>query len=192
MSEHRIKLPRSTVLQSVVPGYVWRCRPFKYRPAPFAIQSEQLKNRLVEEEVQLNSLEEWLKAPTLPALYGVSGAPDDEQAQYFAAWLVYKYLAMYPNKHVVWESIKGGFAEPKAMSSGNRPSLLVVTNITVDSTAQRIEKVRDLLVYFSDIPRIVVSAGIDPISFFSTRLYLPIHRMAFFLGDTVRTKISVI
>ena len=188
----RIKLPNTDTLRSVVPNYIWRCRPFKFRPPSFAVESDRLKTRLVDEDVQYKSLENWEANPSTPLLYGVAGAPDDEQALYFAAWLVYLHMKKRPGAVVVWETLTSGFKPTKAETSLEYPSLLVVTNLTIDSTSHRIEKARDLLTQYQDIPRIVVCAGQDPISFFSTRLYLPIHSLAYFLEDSVRTKVSVI
>ncbi|SBV38460.1 hypothetical protein BN7874_257 [Phage NCTB] len=52
-----------------------------------------------------------------------------------------------------------------------RPSLLILSNITTESSPARLEMLRDILVHFDSIPRIVVLGGDDPVNFFSKRMF---------------------
>lgn len=67
-------------------------------------------------------------------------------------------------------------------SLGDRISLLVISNIAKNSTAMKFEKARDLLAQYSYIPRIVVSAGENPLEFCSTKLYVSPTRVLYFGG----------
>src|SRR5690606_1470921 len=188
-----IKIPKSDVLRSVVPGHVWRTRPFKFNPMTFVTESDSLKERILDEDIQLAALDRWLEDPKLPVIYGVSGSPDDSKAKLFGAYLAYHHIARCGvQAHVEWVTLFGGWDVPKVMGAHTKPSLIILSNLTVDSTNFRIEKARDVLEAFPDIPRIVVCCGTDPISFFATKLRMPLHSLAYFLESQVRTKVNVI
>lgn len=72
----------------------------------------------------------------------------------------------------LWHRVYSGFGD-SLLSRSEKPSLLVITNVTVDSTNFKLEKVRDLLEMYRDVPRIVVTTGTDPVTFFRTKLYYP-------------------
>jgi hypothetical protein len=52
-----------------------------------------------------------------------------------------------------------------------RIGLLVLTNLTADSTPEKIEKAVDLLQMYSNIPRVLLVSGADPLDFAVNRLY---------------------
>lgn len=59
-----------------------------------------------------------------------------------------------------------------------KPSLLIISNITSESSQQRLEKLRDCLDFFDRIPRIVVtgtSSKENPMEFFANRLHYPLN-----------------
>ena len=190
----RIKVVRTPILKSIIPGSVWRQQPFKYISEPFGVESERFKERIIDESIQDDSLLRWLSDPSDAIIYSVSGVPDDSKALYFATYLVEQHLNRVHNANVLWETIYGGFSNEllKKDLSIVRPSLLVISNLTPNSSSITLEKVRDILVKFSSIPRIVVSAGEDPISFVSARLHCPVNNIAYFQSSSVKQKISVI
>lgn len=195
----RIEVYRSERLIGYgVPGSVWRQPPFPFSPQPFTTESEGLHQRILPEDVQIDSLSRFLRDPLKPIIYGVSGRPDDSKAKYFAAYLMDVHAkAIQTNQLVrpVWEPLYGGFdnkLKNEHQAGLIKPSLLVLSNLTPNSTSVKLEKARDLLEYFSDIPRIVVVAGEDPISFLSTRLYVPVNAIAQFAEKSVKQKIEVI
>lgn len=53
-----------------------------------------------------------------------------------------------------------------------RVGLLVINNLAANSTPDKIEKARDLLVQWQHVPRIVVIAGADPLAFCIDTLYM--------------------
>ena len=61
-----------------------------------------------------------------------------------------------------------------------RINLLVISNIASNSTAMKVEKLRDLLVKYSDIPRVVVINGADPFKYFEEVLYMRPTRVMYF------------
>jgi hypothetical protein len=59
------------------------------------------------------------------------------------------------------------------------PSMLIISNLAENSTAMKIEKCKDLLEKFPNIPRVVVVAGTDPVSFAATQLHVPAHGICY-------------
>lgn len=184
--------PHGTI-KGVVPGHVWRVTPFKWDPVTFATESEQLNNKFIEPIIQDRSLRAFMEFPDTPVIYGISGNPDDSKAKYFAAFLVAQHLRKVgPRANVVWLPMYGGFDNPWMSEDKASPTMLVLTNLTPNSTSLKIEKTRDLIEKYSDIPRIVVCAGMDPMSFLATRLYVPINALAYFSEGLVKTRVEVI
>lgn len=188
-----IAVKSSGQISSIVPGHVWRCRAFKWHPVTFAVESEQLNSRFIEPNMQDKSLTAFLADPSSPMIYGVSGNPDDGKAKYFAAFLVAAHLkALGAEANVIWAPMYGGFDNPHMNDDKASPTLLVLTNLTPNSTSTKLEKARDLIEKYSDVPRIIVAAGIDPLSFLATRLYVPINALAYFSEGLVKAKVEII
>jgi hypothetical protein len=194
----KIQVQANAGLRTVVPNNVWRTSPFKWDPVDFGVESEKLNEKIITAETQNNSLRMWLDDPSYPYVYGVSGNPDDSDARYFAAYLVQAHIAFMGYKaHVVWHTLYGGFdnkllREYDEIDGKSPPSLLVLCNLTPNSTNVKLDKARDLLERFNDIPRIVVAAGEDPFSFLTTRLYSPIHALAYFSSSLVKKRMEII
>ncbi|QDH83417.1 hypothetical protein [Achromobacter phage Motura] len=192
-----VELPTKIEIKTkhpLIPGYVFRQAPFKWDPIIFSLESEKLKSALIEPAGQDESLELFLNSPMAPMLYSVSGAPDDAKALYFAAYLMAHHIKHVPNANPVWHSLYGGFSNPlldKARDGNLLPSMLILTNLTPTSTGSKLEKARDLLTHFQNIPRIVVSAGIDPISFFATSLHLPVNGFAYFSEALIKSRVEI-
>jgi hypothetical protein len=194
----RIEVKPSVSLRSVVPGSVWKQGPFKWEPTTFACESEKLNERFIEPRTQNESLLRFMKEPDLPIIYGVTGNPDDAKAKLFAAYLVQLHqqrLGLRAN--VVWHVVYGGFDNPllkeyDAIDGKAEPSMLVISNLTPNSPGLKLDKTRDLLERFENIPRIVCAAGEDPLSFLTTRLYSQINALAYFSESLVKKKVEII
>lgn len=157
-------------------------RGLKWDPQAFEIESPKLEKRIVEATVQQKSLDAFTQNPRRAMTYIVAGNPDDRDARYFAGYLAQVHLtALGLEAQVKWESITGAFANP-AMSE--EPTLLILTNLTPRSSNLKYEKARDLIERHSTIPKVLVVAGEDPISFAATRLHAPCHALAYF-GATI-------
>jgi hypothetical protein len=194
----RIQVRSTNGMRAICPGTVWRQAPFKWDPQAFGVESERIHDRIIESSTQDQSLLGFLEDPEAPLIYGVSGNPDDAKAKLFAAYLVEAHIQRLGNRaRVVWHTLYGQFGNPlladyEKSDSRDWPTLLVLTNLTAGSTNFKLEKARDLIQRFDDIPRIVVSAGEDPISFHSTRLYTEINALAYFADSMIKRRIEII
>lgn len=162
----------------------------KWAPTAFTVESPRLEQRIIEASVQEASLAAFTANPRRAMTYVVAGNPDDKDAKYFAAYLTQLHIqALGINAEPRWESMTGVFDNP-AMKEN--PTMLVVTNLTPRSSNLKFEKTRDLLERHAAIPKVLVVAGEDPISFAATRLYAPVHALAYFGSPTSRTFNEVI
>jgi len=174
------------VLSGVVHGSVWRQGDFRWEPSAFVIESPRLDNKIVEASVQVESYERFVEAPNLPMVYMVCGNPDDSKAKYFAAHLASLHHKKFGHRaDIHWEAIFGGF-ENALLKKDVEPTMLILSNLAENSTSVKIEKARDLIERFPNIPRIVVCCGEDPMSFASTKLYTPAHGIAYFSSSLVK------
>jgi len=89
----------------------------------------------------------------------------------------------------LWYRIYGGFeCGLRDKPEEAPPSLLVLSNVAENSTNSKIEKIRDLLERYSEIPRVVVIGGsTDPLTFFATKLFYPL-KMGLFLGPETKQR----
>lgn len=174
-----------------IPGYIWQERAWNFAPDDFAIGNDRLNEKIFPASVQTESLERFRNDPTAPFIYGVASAPSDQKAKYFAAFLTQLFLENAPpNKTVRWEQLYGNSFNSPAMDAD--PHLLVITGLCPNSSNTKLEKARDLLEKHHNIPRIVVIAGEDPVTFFSTKLYSPIHSLFFTSAALVKRKVDVV
>lgn len=173
-----------------VPGHIWQEPPFFFKPLDFAIGNERLREKIFTSDVQESSLERFQADPTRPVVYGVGSEPSDQRAKYFAVYLVQLFLEAAPlNCTVKWDSLTGGFDNP---SLNLEPSLLVLSGLTPNSTQVKLEKARDLLEKHSNIPRIVVVSGEDPVTFFMTRLYYSLNNIFFHSSTLIKRRVEVV
>ncbi len=172
-----IDVPRSETLVGIVPGSVWAQKPFRYAAEPFVPMSERLESRLIKAEVQSDSFEHFREDPYSPMVYCISGTPDDARARYFAAYLTHLHMKGRKGTRPKWIPAYAGGRQVEAEAD---PTLLVIYNVAANSTAYKLDRVRDLLVQNSHIPCLLIVAGEDPISFMSTRLYHPVQAVQFF------------
>jgi len=165
-------------------------KSLKWDPRPFSVESPRLELRFLEASVQQESLAAFMEKPRRAMTYIVAGNPDDREARYFAAYLAQIHAtAAGIDTNVLWESMTGAFENPAMRES---PSLLIVTNLTSRSSNLKFEKTRDLLERHATIPKVLVVAGEDPISFAATRLHAPCHAIAYFGAKTSKTYNEVI
>jgi hypothetical protein len=188
----KVKVKDRKVLAGIVHGSVWRQGDFVWEPDSFVVESDRLENRIIEASVQESSLEAFGRDPSTPMIYVVAGNPDDSKAKYFAAYLAYIHKCKYEYRSdIIWEPVFGGFDNP-LLRKDVEPSMLILSNLSENSTAVKIEKAKDLIERWPNIPRVVVCAGEDPISFASTRLHVPAHGIAYFGSTTAKAVQHVI
>jgi len=183
-----LKVSKDTV-DTLPDSFAMRQRRLLWDPTGFVIENDRLENKIIEAEVQTKSLERWVKNPKMPVTYIVAGSTNDEKAKYFAAHLVDIHRQrLGVNAEVWWEPIYNGY-ENKLIQRETSPSLIVLTNLTTVSNYLKYDKARDVIERFPSVPKIIVVAGEDPISFAAVRLHVACHALAYF-GSSLKKNYS--
>lgn len=117
----------------------------------------------------------------------ISSFPSDLRAKHLALFLFNRAIDTYNTTTVrrirsksapLWHRVYSGYHDAVLSKflvtddSPDYPCCIVLTNIDVNSSKTKLEKVRDILDRFSDIPRIVTVSPEDPLTFFATRLHV--------------------
>lgn len=183
---------RSDTIESLPDCSAMRQKRLLWDPTSFVLEGEKLEQKIIEATVQAKSLERWNKDPKAAMNYIVAGSTHDEKAKYFAAHLVDIHRQRLGiNADVVWEPVFNGY-ENKLLQRDSTPSLIVLTNLGTKSNYLKYDKARDVIERFGSVPKIIVVAGEDPISFAATRLHVPAHGIAYFGSRLVKTFNEVI
>jgi hypothetical protein len=189
----RIEVERTGLVQQIVPSSVWRCGAFKWDAEAFALESDELNEKFFEPTVQDRSLVRFLKAPLSPMIYGVTGNPDDQKAKLFAAFLVEQHCKRAgSDANPWWITLTGGFDNPWLDRDKRRPTMIVLTNLTAQSTAHKLEKARDIIETYPKVPIVVCGSGMDPVSFLSTKLRVPVNAIAYFCESIVKRRVEIV
>lgn len=139
-------------------------------------------------KTQLSAIERLLAHPLHGSpIIGVGSFPSDLRAKMLVINIMDRAIQYQmtrarrtPSHYPLWHKVFGGFGDP-LLDSQQSMSMLIISNVGLDSTAPKIEKVRDLLVKYDNIPRIVLTHGCDPMQFFLQKMHLPLS-MGFYLG----------
>lgn len=194
----KIKLAKGEAINRGLPQYLLRGVPPMFTPMDFKPLSERFtKDKLYTADMQLDSIQAFMDAPKSPRVICITGAVDDSGAKALAAMLVQRHNEVRKlDANVVWSALYGGFetlVDDYKDSFKQKPTMVVISNLTSASTNHRLERARDILDYFQDVPRIVVAAGEDPISFMAFRLRYEVHGIAYFSADAIKqAKVEVI
>lgn len=151
----------------------------------FKPKVENVKAKTIGVEMQHDWLEEIFTDPLKARTICISGFPSDIRAKCIAAKIFevaierYKVTSQKDKRGRSlprWHRVLGNYHDSIRDAQSNRinPSMLIISNVNMDSTAIKLEKVRDLIDSFPDIPRIVVTGGCTPIDFFQHKLYYPL------------------
>lgn len=132
----------------------------------------------------------------------LSSYPTDARAKYAALHLMDLATDKYEvsrSRRVkgksapLWHRVYGGYGDSiidrmykGTLTDKDYPCFLVISNIPDTSTPIKMEKVRDLLDIYSDIPRVVVTSPTDPFSFMSKRLQYKTS-LCLWLGQNVNS-----
>lgn len=147
------------------------------------LEYSDIRDKNISVKKQENNLHRILANPLRGApVIGISSYPSDLRAKLVAALIVSTAIDAYKEggrkvrsrQLPLWHKIYGGFKDELRDNPGDKPCLLVITNITDDCSNIKLEKIRDLLEKYDDIPRIVVTGGKDPLTFFAERLKYPL------------------
>ena len=124
----------------------------------------------------------------------ISSHPTDLKAKWLAAYImrmaILEYQETKPARRSMplWHKVYGSFGDPlRDDSKRPTPALLVISNIVIDSTPLKVEKVRDLIELYDYIPKIIVTGGPPPCDLFANKLHLPLH-LGIYLGSENRIK----
>jgi hypothetical protein len=138
---------------------------------------------------QYRALKSIIERPLVkPYTLGINSFPSDQRAKYLAIYIMSVAIDHY-NKHKrtskalpLWHRVYGGYSDPlRDKPISEMPCMLIISNINDTSSNMKLEKVRDLLEKFSDIPRIVISGGEPPCNTFAQKLRYPM-KVGLFLG----------
>jgi hypothetical protein len=172
-------------------GSVLRQQPYEFKPVTFTSTVEGLKPKLFKAKKQQEWFDEFLEDPFIPRTYCLVSAPNDGQAKLLAAYMM-QQAALRTNSRValpLWHDLTGGFSNPLINERNGKAqgaSMLILNNVGATSTQPKIEKLRDILETYTDIPKIVVATGCDPYMFFTKHLYLPIHALVYLTTSAIK------
>lgn len=127
---------------------------------------------------------------------GISSFPSDLRAKQLAIMIMRNAIVQMNKKHIkkeypLWHKLTGSYKDfIRDMDDQMMASMLILSGITDESTALKVEKLRDILEKYPNIPRVVVIGGVDPITFFANKLHLPLTA-GIFLGPENRVRIDV-
>lgn len=124
---------------------------------------------------------------------GISSFPSDLRAKQLAVQVMRNATRAVDIKGIkkdypLWHKLNGSFRDNIRDNENDLPaSMLILSNVNNESTAVKIEKLRDILERYSSIPRIVVIGGVDPITFFANKLHFPLTA-GIYLGPVNRVR----
>ncbi len=137
-------------------------------------------NRTISAKKQMEKLRMILKNPLRrqPYTIAIGSYPSDARAKYLAHMLFSAAIDQYQRDRPrfgargmpMWHRVWGNYKDTLRDGHKESPCMLFIANIHDESTSVKIEKVRDLLEMYSDIPRVVITGGRAPIDLFQYRL----------------------
>ncbi|QJT71041.1 hypothetical protein GR11A_00003 [Vibrio phage vB_VcorM_GR11A] len=116
----------------------------------------------------------------------IAGQASDLRCKLIAAKIALRALEIEPEAYhnIWWHHLTGSYRDRLRdfdYASHKKPKLIILTNFPVSTdtsehaTQQKIEKCRDLMELYSNVPRILVSCGMDPVQLFSQKLMYPLN-----------------
>lgn len=173
-----------------LPWQVRAAPKLRFQPLPFtAGGTSYLRAKLIDADVQTKSYEAFRTSPSAPCLYGIGSEPDDITAKVFAAHLLSLHLAAFPMSNVGWlhaHDRNDVLREPPPYS------FVVISSVTPMSTPYRVERVRDLLEHYCDVPRLLVIGGADPVTFCASVLHVRLTHVFFKPSQLVNHAVEVV
>lgn len=152
---------------------------------PFKPLINGVKTKIIGETKQISMVKSLLDKPFKgTGVHIVNSFPSDLRAKIFAACVMHKAIEEFNGLDVrkrhgrtlpMWVRVMGySSVDQVKMIKEAKPSLLIISNVTDEATPHKIERLRDILDCVDSIPKIVVTGGADPVTFFSRKLYYPI------------------
>jgi hypothetical protein len=169
-----------------VPWSVFAEREFALEQAcaNISYEADRMKPVIYKKSEQLQDFLSVISEPfNKPYLYVISGKPADTQACAVAAVILiaasmahsrlraeqpsHRYARMNKPR---WVKLSNDFKD-NVHDANWKPAMMVLSNITPNSSALKLEKVRDLLEFYDNIPRVVVVNEYDPITFLNHKIH---------------------
>lgn len=166
-------------------------RPFTLKPTSFTSTIEGLKPKHIDSEQQLKWFKAILDQPFKPWCFCIVSEPNDRLAKTVAAYLMQTAMSQAIDRLPLWHDIMGSWNNPLIGPDVSKPSFLVLGNVMPNSTTVKFEKLRDTLEYHSNIPRIVVSSGENPFSFFAKTLHFPLSGCLYLKTRLVKNDVEI-
>ena len=151
---------------------------------PITADLSKTKVRKISASKQIKAFEKLHENPLWGSyLYVISSYPSDLRANQIALSLMSHATNQYYTKKnankillkrtpPVWHNVLGGFRDKfldRDVLTGT-PAMMIISNVTEDSSQTKLEKLRDLLVTYDNIPIVVVTSAIDPVTFMLGKL----------------------
>ena len=190
---YRLNLDKKTLpilLSKGLPSSVAAIDRLDFKPTTFTSAIEGLKPKTFTLAKQLKMFDDFMDSPMAPKTYCIVSAPNDSQAKWLAAFMMQTALKTKGNHDPmpIWHNLLAGFSNP-LIDDRIKTSCLVLNNVGTESTAPKLEKLRDCLETFDNIPKIVVATGCDPFMFFTKHLYLPVNSVFYLTKEIVKRTI---
>lgn len=142
------------------------------------------KVRKISVAKQLKAFEKLQENPLWGSyLYVISSYPSDLRAKQIALSLMATATEQYYTKKTsnrvllkrtppIWHNVLSGFKDKllDRDSLTGAPSMLVLSNVTEDASQHKMEKLRDIIVSHDNIPVIIVTSALDPVTFMLGKL----------------------
>jgi len=165
----------------------------------FKPKFEAMKTSQISSSKQQTSLEKIFDNPLKGSgLTVITSYPTDTRSKMLAANIfaaaIEEYDGMSARSKIgkaspVWHRLTGSYQDPYRDGKKDKPSMLIMSNIVETSSHVKLEKLRDLLEIYSDIPRIVVMGStMDPVTFIGTKLYCSVDNAIYLTGQNVVQK----
>lgn len=159
----------------------------------FASEIAGTKRKTITAEQQYELAEALMDDPYAAGntVCAISSYPTDERAKMFGAhllneaWMKANSAGQLERVRPIWISLFNQFLDYDKLKQ-RKPSAVFISNITDDSTNQKLERLRDILELYSNVPRFVMlGSAIDPVTFFATRLRYRVTHPFAIAGKTV-------
>jgi hypothetical protein len=167
---------------SGVPSRYWYIDRSQLSPVTFKFSRQYGEPVKVPAIEQSNWINELGKSPDFlkkPRIIGIGAEPTDDVAMGLAAYIC--KIALSFNLKVEMIDLAREF-DPQELEV-QKPNVVVLHNILAECGWDRIQRARDWLRWADGVVRILVVAGSEPLSFFESRLRMPINSAFFFKGQ---------
>lgn len=122
----------------------------------------------VAEKIQLDHLKKYGGVYGQPYTFCVSSPGHDGYAKFIGCWWFLKWIEQQQKTSLarpVWHQIDGGYydrlRDTKVNCSG-----LIITGVVKGSSSIKVEKLRDVLEKYQNVPKVVLTSDESPLEFF--------------------------